>query len=251
MLEVSHLTVRYGNCVIVDDVSFAVKEGQWLMLVGPNGAGKSTIVGAVSQSVPYSGKILLNGKDASRFHPAALAKIIGVLRQTHAVEYAFTVEEIVRLGRYAYSKGVFSVPDEENDRRVLQALSDTGMLPFAGQSALTLSGGELQRTFLAQVFAQDPSLLILDEPTNHLDLVYQKQIFELIASWLRQPGKAVVSVVHDLALARAYGTDAILLHRGKVAALGPVPSVLTRENLKQVYSLDVYDWMQQLLTQWK
>ena len=72
---------------------------------------------------------------------------------------------------------------------------------------LTLSGGELQRTFLAQVLAQDPKLLLLDEPTNHLDLIYQKQIFALIGSWLREPGRAVVSVVHDLSLARSFGTS--------------------------------------------
>ncbi|MFQ9449137.1 MAG: ATP-binding cassette domain-containing protein [Christensenellales bacterium] len=76
-------------------------------------------------------------------------------------------------------------------------------------SVLTLSGGELQRTFLAQVFAQNPQILILDEPANHLDLIYQKHIFSLIETWLRQPGRAVVSVVHDLSLARKYGTHAV------------------------------------------
>ena len=118
------------------------------------------------------------------------------------------------------------------------------------QSVLTLSGGELQRTFLAQVFAQNPKVLLLDEPTNHLDLVYQKQVFALIKDWLKVPGRAVVSVVHDLSLAKAFGSDAILLSKGKMVKQGSVDSVLSSENLDPVYGMDVYAWMQEMLSQW-
>ena len=115
---------------------------------------------------------------------------------------------------------------------------------------LTLSGGELQRTFLAQVLAQDPKLLLLDEPTNHLDLIYQKQIFALIGSWLREPGRAVVSVVHDLSLARSFGTDALLMDHGRQIAHGPAAQVLTPERLNAVYGMDVPAWMRSLYAQW-
>ena len=115
---------------------------------------------------------------------------------------------------------------------------------------LTLSGGELQRTFLAQVFAQNPQVLILDEPANHLDLIYQKHIFSLVKDWLKEPGRAVLSVVHDLSLARRYGTHALLLHGGKCIAQGRMREVLTPENLDKVYGMDVYKWMRELLGQW-
>ena len=115
---------------------------------------------------------------------------------------------------------------------------------------LTLSGGELQRTFLAQVFAQNPKLLILDEPANHLDLIYQKHIFSLIEAWLKQPGRAVISVVHDLSLAKKYGTHAVLMDRGRCAAQGKTDEVMTRERLEAVYGMDVYGWMRDLLGQW-
>ena len=108
----------------------------------------------------------------------------------------------------------------------------------------------MQRAFLAQVFAQNPKLLILDEPTNNLDLVYQKQMFELIGEWVKKPGRAVISVVHDLALARSYGTHAMLLNKGKLVACGEVDAVLTRENLSAVYAVDVYQWMKDMLSQW-
>lgn len=251
MLEVQNLTVALGNCTIVNDVSFTVSPGQWLMLAGPNGAGKSTIVGAISQGVPYQGRILFEGCDLSACRAADRARYLGVLSQNHNVGYSFTVEEVVRLGRYAYSGGLFSPPPKEDDAMVHAALEATGMLPLAAQSVTTLSGGELQRTFLAQLFAQDPKLLILDEPTNHLDLVYQKQVFALIQDWMKKTGGAVISVVHDLSLAKAFGTDAILLDHGHAVASGRVTDVFTRPLLQQVYSIDVYDWMGQMLAQWR
>ncbi len=250
MLQVKNMTVSFGNLTIVDDVSFSIKENQWMMVVGPNGAGKSTIVNAISQGVPYQGQVLFQDKDIASWKTAALARNIGVLMQHHYVGYSFTVEEVVRLGRYAYSHGVFSTDSDEDEEMVEQALALTGMQPLRHQSATTLSGGELQRTFLAQIFAQNPRLLILDEPTNHLDLVYQKQIFGLIGDWVKLPGRAVISVVHDLNLVKAFGTDAILLQKGRLLAEGSVEQVLSRENLQQVYDLDVYAWMQHMLAQW-
>lgn len=251
MLEVRQMTVRYGDLTIVDNVDFSVEEGQWVMLVGPNGAGKSTIVSAISQGAPYTGSVRYNGQDVARMKPAQIARNIGVLTQGHHVAYSFTVGEIVKLGRYSYAPGIFHTSTDEDAAQVRHALDMTGMSGFENQSVLTLSGGELQRAFLAQIFAQDPSLLILDEPTNHLDLVYQKQVFELIKEWLRQPGRAVLSVVHDLGLARAYGSHAILLNKGRTVASGELRDVITRDNLRQVYSMDVYDWMRQMLAQWE
>ena len=116
---------------------------------------------------------------------------------------------------------------------------------------LTLSGGELQRVFLAQLFAQNPRLLLLDEPTNHLDLVYQKQIFSLVRDWLSKGERAVVSVVHDLSLARMYGSRGVLLDHGKIAAAGSAAEVFRPETLNAVYHMDVADWMRTMLSQWE
>ena len=132
-----------------------------------------------------------------------------------------------------------------------KALALTGLTELADHSVLTLSGGELQRTFLAQTLAQDPKVLILDEPTNHLDLVYQKQIFALVREWLKEEGRAAISVVHDLSLARAYGTHALLMHRGKELAAGRVEEVFTNDNLNRAYSMDVTAWMREMLERWE
>lgn len=251
MLNVENMTVRYGENTIVQAISFDVLEGQWLMLVGPNGAGKSTIVNAIAQGVPYSGNVTFGGKDVRRMKPSEFAKNCGILTQTHNVNYSFTVEEIIRLGRYSYSGGLFAKSSSNDDKAVEEAARLTGMLSLMQQSVLTLSGGELQRTFLAQLFAQNPKLLILDEPSNHLDLVYQRQIFELTREWLAHSGRAVISVVHDLSLAKKYGTHALLLHNGRIEAFDTADKVLTRANLNTVYSMDVYAWMQSQITIWK
>ena len=251
MLTAENVTVRYDRHTVVDNLSLRLEEGQWLMLIGPNGAGKSSLIHAITQGVPYTGRIALEGRDVRTYRPAQLARRIGVLSQQHSVGYAYTVEEVVGLGRYAYSAGFLSGRDDEGPAKVEQALDITGMNALRHASMLTLSGGEMQRAFLAQVFAQDPSILMLDEPANHLDLVYQKHIFSLIRDWLKTPGRAVLSVVHELSLARRYGTHAVLMHQGRCVARGPMDDVLTPDNLQAVYGMDVNQWMRELLGQWQ
>lgn len=250
-LNVKDLSVRYGSYTVLNHVSFTLREGQWLMVVGPNGAGKSTLLNAVSRGCRFTGEITLDDRKINTYRSAQLAKKLGVLAQNHAVSYAFTVEEIVSLGRYAHASGLGRSLSKEDRQAVDRALEETGLTALRKNSVLTLSGGELQRTFLAQLFAQDPEVLLLDEPTNHLDLIYQKQVFALVQNWLKTPGRAVFSVVHDLSLAKAYGTDALLLHKGEVLKNGPLASVLTPEALERAYGMDVYAYMRQMLAYWQ
>lgn len=251
LLDVSNLTVKYGRHVACSNVSFSVCEGDWLMLAGPNGAGKTTVANAVSQAVPHKGSVLFNGEPVNELRPAERAKCIGVLSQNYSAAYSFTVEEIVRLGRYPHSRGAFHSLSGEDMLKIEEAVKKTGLEGLLGRPITELSGGELQRTFLAQVFAQDPKLLILDEPANHLDLQYQKQIFEQVGEWLHNPGRAVISIVHDLSIAKAFGTKALLMDSGKTVSQGPIGEVLTSEKLDFVYSIDVNTWMKNLLSQWE
>jgi iron complex transport system ATP-binding protein len=251
LLEVEDLSVRYGKLTVVDRASFSLDAGRWLMIVGPNGAGKSTLLNAIAQIIPSAGSVRMDGQDLSRVKPAALARKIGLLSQSHTVGYAFTVDQVVRLGRYAYRSGLFGDPGQDNEAQVEKALAATGMAEFRDHSVLTLSGGELQRAFLAQLLAQDPQVLLLDEPTNHLDLNYQKEVFQLIGGWIRQTGRSVISVVHDLSLARAWGDEALLMQRGQIVARGDVKTALSDENLSRAYGMDVRGWMRGLYEQWR
>lgn len=251
MLNVNNLSFSIDGKTILDNISFSVNEGEWLMIVGPNGSGKSTIVNSIGQSVPYQGEITYNGNDISKLKPIDRAKQIGILMQSNYVGYSFSIEEVVKMGRYAHSKGVLNSSKDEDTNIIDDALKITGLYEKKDQSVLTLSGGELQRTFLAQLLAQNPKLLILDEPTNHLDLVYQKQVFSIINDWLKTKGRAVISVVHDLSLAKMYGTKAMLMHESKQVAYGTIEDVLTRDNLKNAYTIDVHQWMNDILSLWK
>ena len=250
LLDVKDLTVRYGKLTVVDGASFSLGKGRWLMIVGPNGAGKSTLLGAIAQIIPHEGSVFMDGAELGSVKPAALARKLGLLSQSHTVGYAFTVDQIVRLGRYAYRGGMFKEPGADNEAQVERALAATGMTAFRDHSVLTLSGGELQRAFLAQLLAQDPQVLLLDEPTNHLDLSFQKEVFHLIGGWIRDTGRSVISVVHDLSLARAYGDEALLMRDGRIIARGDVKTALSDENLSAAYGMDVRGWMRGLYEQW-
>ena len=251
MLTVENLTVCYGTKQAVADVSFHVQPGEWWMIAGPNGAGKSTLAGALSRTLPFSGRIILDEVEARKYRSREYARKVGILSQSNASMYGFTVEEVVSLGRYAWRDGYFGSGDPEGEAKIREALEITGLQDMAGRSMLTLSGGETQRVFLAQALAQDPKLLILDEPANHLDIPYQLQLFAIIQRWREKPGRAVITVTHDLTAARRYGSHALLMHEGRCAARGEIKNTLTPENLERVYGMDIYGFMLNSLKIWE
>ena len=250
MIEVSSLSVTLGRKQIVQDVSFSADSGQWLMLAGPNGAGKTSVVNAISQSIPYTGSVSVDGVSLRGMKSRVLARKIGVLAQNRPLSYAFTAEEIVRLGCYSHRSSFFSSPEADSEALFKSAVRSTGIEDFLARPVTTLSGGEVQRVFLAQLFAQDPQILILDEPANHLDLPFQKQIFELTDAWRKQGKRTVISVVHDLSMAKLYGTHALLLSKGRAAAFGKAEDVLTEENLSTVYGINITQWMKKIYELW-
>lgn len=250
MLEVKDLTVTVDNKTIVNKVSINLKEHDLFMVMGPNGAGKTTLIKAIMGMLPHEGKAFIDGSEVSFYKPRELARRVGVLTQKHQPQFAHTVYEVVSLGRYAYQNGIFDGLTQEDRDKIEEALILTGIENLREQSVLTLSGGELQRVFLAQLFAQDPRILILDEPTNQLDLQYQIAIFDIIQQWAKQKGHAVLAVVHDLNIVYAYGTRALLMEDGKVYVQGSVEEVLSRDHLKAVYKVDVAEWMKNLLKHW-
>lgn len=250
MLKAEHLTVRYGEKTVLQDLSLEVREGEWWVIVGPNGAGKTTLASALGKNVPYEGTVTLAGRDIRDISSLEYARKVGVLSQNHSAVYGFTVEEVVSLGRYARHTGFLRKGDPEGPGKIDEALALTGLSDMRKRNMLTLSGGEQQRVFLAQVLCQDPEILILDEPANHLDLPFQQELFSLIGSWLKESGRAVITVMHDLNLARKYGSHALLMNKGKCAAQGKASEVLTPEALKNVYGMDVYGWIRDLLNAW-
>lgn len=250
MLKVDQVSVHHAGQLILDRISFEVYPGDWYMVLGSNGVGKTTLVKAISGGLSYEGHIYYEERDLNQLSAKEKAQHIGVLTQHHPVAYPFTVQEVVELGRYAYRQRFFNTMTSEDRAKVEAALEITGMQDFRHKPILSLSGGELQRAFLAQVLCQDPHILILDEPANHLDLAYQEQIFATIQTWLQSDHRCVLSIVHDLSVARFYGNRGLLLGRQAMIAQGPMSEILSQDNLLKAYQIDVIQLMQNRYAMW-
>ena len=236
MLEVQNLSVRFGSAVIVNDVSFSVQDGDWLMLIGPNGAGKSTIVNAVSRGVPYTGTVLFEGKNVQKTPAHILARGMGVLAQHHTVGYAFSVEEVVRLGRYAYAPGIFSRRSDEDERSVAEAMELTGVANLARQSVLTLSGGELQRVLLALALEPMPNILILDEPLSGVDVEGMSLLMDMLDEIRKKFDLSILMTTHDFTMLEQY-CDQVVLLQGKILRRGTPLDVLNSEEFAQAFHM--------------
>ena len=226
MLDVDRLSVRYGTKQIVDALSFSVSEGQWLMIAGPNGAGKSTALAAITQGTPYTGRVLFEGQNVRSMKPALRARAIGVLAQNHFVGYGFTVEEVVRLGRFAYAGGVFGRSREDDAGHVEQALTLTGLQDKRRQSVLTLSGGELQRVSIARALITRPKLIVADEPVAAIDASMKMNIVNLFKELKDKYNVSFIYITHDLSTAYYVSDYIATLYRGCLIEYGPAKEIM-------------------------
>ncbi|WP_415974852.1 heme ABC transporter ATP-binding protein [Rhodococcus sp. 077-4] len=231
---------RRGDATVLFDARLDVVAGEILALVGPNGAGKSTLLSVLSgDTSPSSGSVLLDGEPLNRFRPVDTARRRAVLPQQHGVGFAFTAEQIVRMGRAPWS-GTSAA--REDDIRVQSAMAACDVSEFTHRPFASLSGGEQARVALARVIAQDTATLLLDEPTAALDVGHQESVMAVVRS-LAGAGRAVVVVLHDLGLAAAYADRVAVLDSGELVATGPPREVLTADRLTRVYGhpVDVFD----------
>lgn len=235
--RVRHVDCQRGDNLVLDDVSLDVKMGQILALVGPNGAGKSTLLSVMSGDLaPDAGAVELNGSDLSSYSAKQLARERAVLLQSTTVSFAFSVRDVVHMGRTPWLK----TSDDETDERLCdQAMRDTDVEHLADRSFQALSGGEKARSSLARVLAQDTAVVLLDEPTASLDLRHQEDVM-VVARRLADAGRAVVVVLHDLSLAAAWADEVAILAEGRLVHHGVPRDVITEENVRAVYGIEVH-----------
>ncbi|GAG32643.1 unnamed protein product, partial [marine sediment metagenome] len=235
ILNVKDLSCGYSGPDVIRDVSFSVKEGDFLGIIGPNGSGKTTLFRAITRILALrKGNVLYKGKDVFGISPRDFAREVAVMPQILEIPFTFSVEEFVLMGRFPHT-GRFEAA-EEKDRRILEDvlnLTDTSSL--RERKICELSGGERQRVILAQGFAQEPRLLLLDEPTAHLDISHQVRILDLLKKLNRNNNLTVIVVLHDLNLASSYCDRLILLKEGAVFRDASPQSVLTYQHIEEVY----------------
>jgi iron complex transport system ATP-binding protein len=234
-LELQDLSVDIAGRRIVSDVSFTVPDGSFAGLLGPNGSGKSTILKTIYRvHRPAAGRVLLDEADLLSLRSKDAARRVAVVAQEFALEFDFTVLELVMIGRTPH-KRAFDRDGEADRAIVAQAIEQVGCQDLAHRGFNTLSGGEKQRVLIAQAIAQEADHLILDEPTNHLDIRYQVEILELVSAL----GITVLAAIHDLSLAALFCDTVHLISAGRIIAGGPPESVITADSVRRAYGTDV------------
>ena len=251
MLEIKDIYSGYEDIDIVKDVSFTVNRGENLCIVGPNGCGKSTLLKSIANIINYRGSIKIDSKEVSSLKRKELAMKVGLMSQISQIHFPYTVYETVSLGRYAYSKGAFSHIDKKDKEIILDSIEKVGLLDSKDKMISELSGGQLQRVFLARTFAQNPDVILLDEPTNHLDLKYQIELLEYLKDWTKENNKIAVGVLHDLNLVQYIADNVLLLNNGEVVSYGKPSKVLNEDKLEDIYGLDIKSFMVNILKKWE
>jgi len=256
MLEVKDLSAGYNGANkdsddVIRSISFKAGRGESLCILGPNGSGKSTLLKSIARIIDYRGSVLINGEDISAVSRKELAKKIALLSQSTQVFFPYTVYETVSMGRYAYSQSILKNLSAEDRKVIENILKKLDIWENKDRMIDELSGGELQRVFLARTLAQSPDLILLDEPSNHLDLKHQIELLKYLKEWVKENNKTLISVFHDLNLARLFGDTAVVLNNGTLAASGKIEEVLSGGILSEVYGIDIRGFMRGALERWK
>ena len=232
--------MAYEGVDVVHDASVTLRPGEVTVLVGPNGSGKSTLLRTLARlQQPRTATLVLDGDtDGLALSPREFSRHVALLTQGRPTPSGLTVRDVVEFGRYPY-RGRWGKADPGGREAVDRALAMTGVTELAERGAEHLSGGQLQRVWLASCLAQETGVLLLDEPTTYLDLRYQVELLDLIRDLADDHGIAVGVVLHDLDQAAAVADRIALLRAGRIVADGRPEDVLTPQRLTDAYGIRV------------
>lgn len=237
LLKVDSLGVTLNARRIIEGIHFTVEAGEWVGIIGPNGSGKTTLLRALNGFLPFTGTVALKGREVRRWLRRELATTVSFVRQTHTLAFDFSVEELVGMGRTPY-KGWLDGLDGDDLSGIGEALTRVNLEGFEQRNVLSLSGGELQRVFLAQTLVQDTELVLLDEPTTHLDVYQQYEFLEHVRE-MTNSGRTVVSVFHDLEQASRYSNKLLVMLEGRQVAFADPAEILTPDLIASVFNMSV------------
>lgn len=236
-ITVAALTVAYGAATALSAIDLEIPKGKVTVLAGPNGCGKSTLLRAIRRlHQPKSGEVRLGDLPISGLKEKELARHIGLLAQNPSAPDDMSVEELVRLGRYPHQSMLqpWSAADGE---AIQAAMFGTGVSHLADRRLGSLSGGQLQRVWIAMVLAQETDIICLDEPVNHLDMAHQIDCLDLVRRLNQEHGRTVVLVLHDLNLAARYADRLVFLKDGRVVAEGAPAELMSEELIEDVFGI--------------
>jgi len=251
MIAVNDLFAGYSGADVIFDINFKADSGESLCIIGPNGSGKSSLLKSIARIIDYRGSVFVNDENIADVPRKELAKKIALLTQSTQIYFPYTVYETVSMGRYAYAQGFLKTLSAEDKHVIESIVKKLDIWDIKNRMIDELSGGTLQRVFLARTLAQTPDIILLDEPANHLDLKHQIELLEFLKTWVKENNKTLISVFHDLNLARQFSDTAIVLNKGTIAAAGNIEEVLNSEALNDVYGIDIRGFMQRSFKKWE
>ncbi|AQX81073.1 iron-dicitrate transporter ATP-binding subunit [Plantibacter flavus] len=236
-LHLQHAHLAYENQVVSTNLSFSVPEGEFTAIIGPNGCGKSTLLKALARTLrPTTGTVSLDGKDVRTLRPKAIARRIAALPQHPIAPDSLRVRDLVARGRHPYHSILRQwLP---GDAEIVDtAMKATGVKDYAEKLITELSGGQRQRVWIAMVLAQQTDYVLLDEPTSFLDLAHQVELLHLCQD-MRNDGRTVVAVLHDINQAARYASRLVVMHDGQVVRQGTPHDVLSTALVREVFGID-------------
>lgn len=237
-LSCNNLSLKYGDVSVLDSISLDLQMGKVTTIVGPNGCGKSSLLRCLSRlEKPTQGEVLLHGQNISRRKTRDVARQLAFLPQNTSAPSGMRVVELVIRGRTPHQNALRQW-SEQDQELVERALTQVGLSSRANDLLEDLSGGQLQRAWIAMVLAQDTNILILDEPTTYLDLPHQRDTLQLVRQLQLDRQITVVMVLHDINLAARYSDQIIAIKDRKILAQGTPQHIVTEETIGQIYGLD-------------
>ncbi len=238
-LMVNDLYFSYGTETILKEIAFSLRKGEICAILGPNGAGKSTLLKCIDNIVrPQRGSIIIDNEPIHLLNSKELAKKLSFLPQEHNVSFPYTVFDVVLMGRSPYI-GMFSSPSERDKKTAMESIRFVGIENIADKPYISLSGGQRKLVLIARALTQDAEVLIFDEPTNHLDFKNQFTILIKIKEIITRKSLSAVMSLHDPNLALRFAESVVMIKNGRIIAHGKKENVITEENLKMLYELDM------------
>lgn len=239
ILEVEKIEFGYNENLVLKGIDFSIERGKFISIIGPNGSGKSTLLKTLNNLFkPTCGSIKIDGINISSFKKRDLAKEIALVPQDTNIDYDFSVEDIVLMGRHPYKKR-FERENDEDYRIARDSMELTNTIKFSKKSVREISGGERQRVIIAKALAQNPRIILLDEPTSNLDINHQIDILNLLKKLNKERSTTVVLVIHDINLAARYSDEIILVNHGKILSKGRPEEVINLKNIEETYNMKV------------
>jgi iron complex transport system ATP-binding protein len=236
-LKVKGIEFSYGSIPILKDVCMELERSEMLAIVGPNGVGKSTLIRCIDMILtPNKGKILLDGQELKKMNRIDVAKKIGYVSQNASQSFPATVYDTILIGRRPHLGWRSSSDDNE---KILDVLELLGIEDLAMNDFNDLSGGQQQKVMIARALAQEAEILLFDEPTSNLDIRHQLEVMEIVENLILERGMSAIMAVHDLNLGSRYANKMIMMYNGGIYRAGDPSSVLTVDNIKNVYGVEV------------